>query len=56
MLKCSDKSNKYAVFFDLDGTLIDSEPITELVVANWIKKTTPNGKYSFGVIAWNHLV
>ena len=26
MLKCCDKSNKHAVFFDFDGTLIDSEP------------------------------
>ena len=38
MLKRCNKSNKHAVFFDLDGTLIDSEPITEQVVANWLKK------------------
>lgn len=38
MHKNIDKSNNYAVFFDLDGTLLDSEPITEKVVRNWLRK------------------
>jgi sugar-phosphatase len=38
MYKPLNKSNNYAVFFDLDGTLLDSEPITEKVVKNWLRK------------------
>ncbi|MEE3233349.1 MAG: HAD family phosphatase [Candidatus Latescibacterota bacterium] len=38
MYKALNKSSNYAVFFDLDGTLLDSEPITEEVVKNWLKR------------------
>ena len=38
MHRALNKSNNYAVFFDLDGTLLDSEPITEKVVKNWLRK------------------
>ena len=37
MHKIGNQSDKYAVFFDLDGTLIDSETITEKVVLHWLK-------------------